>query len=145
MLRAKLSVPTMAFYRIYTRTGDRGQTSRNAKTRLPKTDPIFAALGNNDELTSHIGVAIEHARLDGRLEPLTPRLITVSYKGAICVQVQARIQDINSSLSKSDNEAAFDPKELESWIDEMDMQLPELRQFILPVHTHIYTCCAVFC
>lgn len=85
----KVSATASAFYRIYTRTGDRGRTSLNATTRLPKTDPVFATLGNSDELTSHIGVAIEHTRLDGRLELLTPKLIAVplAYGGkcGLCV------------------------------------------------------------
>jgi cob(I)alamin adenosyltransferase len=48
--------------RVTTRAGDSGQTSLADGTRLPKTDPRFDAIGNVDELNSHLGVLITELR-----------------------------------------------------------------------------------
>lgn len=114
-------------YRIYTRTGDKGKTSLNPRTRLPKTDPIFEALGTNDELSCHLGLAVEQLRLTNVGAKLQDRLQTI----------QSRLQDINSSISASDS-AEYEAKELEGWIDEMEAELSPLRNFILPVITSTF-------
>ena len=60
--RINHQLPTSMSYRIYTRTGDKGRTSLNPRTRLSKTDPVFEALGTNDELSCHLGLAVEQLR-----------------------------------------------------------------------------------
>src|SRR5512132_566330 len=44
--------------RIYTRGGDRGETSLGDGSRVPKLDCRIAAFGTVDELNSHIGLAL---------------------------------------------------------------------------------------
>ena len=51
-------------FRVYTKTGDKGSTSLYTGERRPKTDPVFDALGDVDELNSHFGVAREHCTAD---------------------------------------------------------------------------------
>ena len=46
--------------KIYTRTGDAGQTGIVGGSRLPKSAPRMAAIGDVDELNSAIGVALTH-------------------------------------------------------------------------------------
>ena len=76
--------------RIYTRTGDKGTTGLYSGQRLPKTHFVFEALGANDELSSHLGLAIEHCRalpdLVGRLQ-----------------QIQGCIQDVNGHIATPRN------------------------------------------
>ncbi|KAI8869333.1 hypothetical protein GQ42DRAFT_123907 [Ramicandelaber brevisporus] len=123
-------------FKIYTRTGDKGTSALYSGERRAKDDAIFEALGTTDELTSHIGVAIEHLR-------------DSPSSGALLIDklshIQCLIQDVNSSIatpasSKSKSRVAktrFDPdgectKMLENWIDELDAKLPPLTNFILP-------------
>src|SRR5437764_297971 len=49
---------TVHLSRIYTRTGDGGETHLGDRSRVRKTDPRIQAYGDVDELSSHIGVAI---------------------------------------------------------------------------------------
>ena len=48
--------------KIYTRTGDTGETSLFGGTRVGKNDPRVAAYGDVDELNAQIGPARAHAR-----------------------------------------------------------------------------------
>ena len=75
--------------RIYTRTGDKGSTGLYSGERLPKNHFVFEALGANDELTSNLGVAIEHCKSTEKLNELVEKLVTV----------QSRIQDLNSHIA----------------------------------------------
>ncbi len=59
-------------FRIYTKTGDRGEASLYNGQRLPKDDGTFQALGDVDELNSAIGVAREFC-LECHVE-LTPQV-----------------------------------------------------------------------
>lgn len=125
--------------RIYTRTGDKGSSSLYTGERRHKDDSIFEALGTVDELSSTLGLALEYAEeAGGLLASLTGKL----------EEIQSRLQDVNSNIATPRNsekvneerlkKTEFDgngdlARELEAWIDQMDEELPPLRQFILPV------------
>ena len=49
---------------LYTRGGDKGESSLYNGSRVPKDNSIFEALGGTDELNAHLGVAREYCRLD---------------------------------------------------------------------------------
>jgi cob(I)alamin adenosyltransferase len=111
--------------RIYTRGGDRGETSLGDGTRTSKLDPRIRAYGIVDELNSHIGVA-----LAGDL-PAELR--------APLARVQNELFDVGADLSvpyAGDDErlrttqAMIDG--LEALCDAHNAELPELRSFILP-------------
>lgn len=115
---------------IYTKTGDAGMTSLYTGERRSKTDPIFEALGDIDELNASIGVARSFL-------PTFPRTEQLSF-------IQSRLLDIGSALatprvsacSEKVARTTFDTihsSTLESWIDEMDAITPPLHNFILPV------------
>ncbi|GAQ81152.1 cob(I)alamin adenosyltransferase [Klebsormidium nitens] len=118
-------------FKIYTRTGDAGQTSLYNGSRKSKTEVEFEALGDVDELNSAIGVAREF--LDPTLTSLLQQL----------EEIQSRLIDVGTSIatplstsSKGKLERAKFPEGkvqlLEEQIDAMDEELPPLRNFILP-------------
>lgn len=115
---------------VYTRTGDKGETSLFSGERVSKNNDIITALGNNDELTSYIGLAMECCRSGGDvLGNLVERF----------EWIQCRLQEINSSIAtiKVSQKVTFSTnasvRQLELWIDELDSELPKLSVFILPV------------
>ncbi|TRY61172.1 hypothetical protein TCAL_01498 [Tigriopus californicus] len=73
--------------RIYTRTGDGGNSSLFTGERRPKSDIIFEALGSIDELSSHIGLSMEYAQENNHdyVENLQ--------------RVQCILQDVGSALA----------------------------------------------
>ncbi|KAF9903843.1 hypothetical protein EC991_003254 [Linnemannia zychae] len=116
---------------LYTRTGDKGESSLYNGERRVKTDRIFEALGAVDELNSAIGIAHHYCRKseNGLAEQL--------------IEIQCNLQDIGSNIATPRNDAsetqlrntAFDEghiEKLEGWIDTLDYKLPPLRNFILP-------------
>lgn len=117
--------------KIYTKTGDSGSSSLYSGERRAKSDAVFAALGDVDELNSAVGLAREYAA------PLDPELASQ------LETIQSRLLDVGSAVatpiaSSSDaklQRTAFDggaTAALEGWIDAMTAQLPPLTSFILP-------------
>jgi len=119
------------FPKIYTKTGDKGTSALFTGERRPKNDMIFEALGNTDELSSHIGMAIALAEQNKH-----------PYAGQL-QRVQCILQDIGSCIATPLGSArdshlekvGFSSRhttELEEWIDEYSELLPPLQNFILP-------------
>jgi cob(I)alamin adenosyltransferase len=113
--------------KIYTKTGDAGQTSLIGGTRVSKADIRIEAYGTIDELNSHIGYLMCYPDLmvqSSVLEHIQHKLFVVgSYlatdKSAIEVSSKSIIHDSDILM-------------LEHEMDKMSAQLPELRAFILP-------------
>ena len=113
--------------KIYTKTGDTGDTSLFDGTRVRKTDPRVVAYGDVDELQAAIGVA-RAAALPADLDEM-------------CVAVQrdlfalgARLADPAHKIAKRVEKIVIDEQSvqrLESWIDRLDTEMPPLRHFIL--------------
>lgn len=109
--------------RIYTRTGDSGETSLGDGSRVPKDSPVTEALGALDEASSHIGAA-RAALDDERLD----RLLAF---------VQHRFFNCSALLAAAGNDDVPGPTEedvrcLESAIDELASRTAPLRGFVLP-------------
>lgn len=109
-----------------------GSTSLYTGVRVSKANFIIQALGDADELTSNIGLCMEHCRQNDQLSLLVDQLFFI----------QCRIQELNSHIatinSKGESSLSFDQEgkltlQIENWIDEMDVKLTPLSQFILPV------------
>src|SRR5580704_5059460 len=72
--------PRLALNRIYTRGGDKGETSLVGGQRVPKDDPRIEAFGEVDELNAFIGLACvscgesSEARLRGELAAILKRV-----------------------------------------------------------------------
>lgn len=112
--------------KIYTKTGDSGTTSLYDGTRMGKDSIYFDILGNNDELTSRIGIIYTLLK-DNKNDDLT---INIS---DILRDIQSTIQDINSNIAKANVTISEDKViELEKYIDIMTKELPPLTKFILP-------------
>lgn len=113
--------------KIYTKTGDKGQTSLIGGTKVPKSHLRIEAYGTVDELNSHIGLCRD--LLNG--EP------TLS----LFQEIQDRLFTIGSSLAcdpiKEPKLRIPDLKEddvtlLEKEMDHMNETLPAMKSFILP-------------
>lgn len=112
--------------KLYTKTGDNGTTSLFSGGRVPKTHPRVEAYGVVDELNSVIGVvrALQpHAQTNEWLERVQNQLFHLGADLATPLDTQA------SWVVRMDAEAVL---WLETTIDTMTAQLPELRNFILP-------------
>ncbi|MEX1012162.1 MAG: cob(I)yrinic acid a,c-diamide adenosyltransferase [Waddliaceae bacterium] len=119
--------------KIYTRSGDGGETSLYSKQRVLKNHPIIEAVGTIDECNSAIGTAIAHLPDQSNLEPYRNQLLTIQH--ALFDLGAALATPRTSSSSKQIEKTRFDQEEidqLEIWIDEMDKNLPKLTTFILP-------------
>ena len=114
--------------KIYTRTGDRGETSLFDGTRVPKDDVRVAAYGDVDELNAAIGAARTH--------------VTRAEVSALLIEVERDLFALGGQLA---NPAGASPKKvaksdlpeervrrLEEAIDALEADLPPLKRFILP-------------
>jgi cob(I)alamin adenosyltransferase len=114
--------------RIYTKTGDQGETSLGNGARVPKDHPRVAAYGTVDELNAVMGILVslptpppEHALLKAIQNDL------LDLGGDLCVPAQPgeapgthlRIQPVQI-------------EKLERAIDRLNADLPTLRSFVIP-------------
>lgn len=115
--------------KIYTKTGDAGETALGNGARVAKHALRVSAYGTSDELNSALGVARLHA--DGEMDVALSR-------------IQNDLFDLGADLCRPDMEldaeAEYPPlrmidsqvERLEAEIDDMNAQLDPLRSFILP-------------
>jgi cob(I)alamin adenosyltransferase len=115
--------------KIFTKTGDKGETGRFDGMRVPKNDPLIEVNGTIDECNSLIGVARSFNRdekLDGILKEVQCMLIVA---GSEVTNVKR--DDRLPFIKEEDIEA------LEHLIDELDDGLPPLKNFILPAGSRV--------
>lgn len=112
--------------RIYTKTGDKGETSLLGGKRVPKNDLRIETYGTVDELNSLLGV-IRAMRISKKLD-------------SILRKIQEDIFVLGADLaSPEEKKASVPPRigenqiaDLEKVIDELEPKLPPLRNFIFP-------------
>jgi cob(I)alamin adenosyltransferase len=115
--------------RIYTRTGDSGDTGLFGGGRVPKNHPRVEAYGDVDELNASIGFArcIEQmARIDEVLVPIQRDLFAIGALLATPDRDKMR-QHLEKARVDEDRVA-----QLEQAIDDGDRELEPLRSFIVP-------------
>jgi cob(I)alamin adenosyltransferase len=126
--------------KIYTKTGDNGQTGLIGGTRVAKSHLRIETYGTIDELNSYLGLVRDQMVNAGRQHILT--------------EIQDRLFTIGASLASDPEKSTrqlpdlqeMDVLRLEQQIDAMDVELPELRNFILPgghpsvSHCHVARC-----
>ncbi|MEP4035462.1 cob(I)yrinic acid a,c-diamide adenosyltransferase [Pseudophaeobacter sp.] len=127
--------------KIYTRTGDKGDTALGNGARVAKHDARVNAYGTSDELNAFIGVA---------------RLEAVGDMDTALSRIQNDLFDLGADLCRpemdKDAEAEYPPlriaqsqvDRLESEIDAMNKDLAALRSFVLPggsaLAAHLHVC-----
>ncbi|MEE9342376.1 MAG: cob(I)yrinic acid a,c-diamide adenosyltransferase [Gammaproteobacteria bacterium] len=106
--------------KIYTRTGDNGETGLGDGSRISKDSDRIQALGSLDELNSWIGLLLTKTLAENLRKPLT--------------LVQHRLFDLGGELSIPDYHIIDDShiEQLESFLDHLNETLPPLKDFILP-------------
>jgi cob(I)alamin adenosyltransferase len=100
--------------RIYTRGGDKGETSLGDGSRVSKLDPRVAAMGDVDELNSLVGWA-------GGLERVQNELFDLGADLSVPFEVRDRLRVTDEAISR-----------LEEEIDATNKSLPDLKSFVLP-------------
>ena len=119
--------------KIYTRTGDKGETSLYSGERVLKSDFRIEALGTVDETNCEIGRALSVLPQESSLEEVRRQLETIQH--ALFDLGAAIATPRTTSSEKKLEKTRFDQESttlLEGWMDEMDKHLPPLRAFILP-------------
>jgi len=127
--------------KIYTKTGDSGETALGNGTRVAKHSQRVSAYGTSDELNSFVGVA---------------RLVAEGAMDAALSRIQNDLFDLGADLCRPDMEqdatADYPPlrmvdsqvDRLETEIDAMNDDLEPLRSFILPggsaLSAHLHVC-----
>ena len=123
--------------KIYTRTGDSGETSLLGGTRVPKHHVRIEAYGTLDELNAHIGLLRDQEiKEDFKIQLLEvqDRLFTLgSHLASDPDKSKAKIPDI------LEDDVLF----LENAIDSMNETLPEMRNFILPGGHSVVSICHI--
>jgi cob(I)alamin adenosyltransferase len=119
--------PIIDFVKIYTKTGDSGETALLGGQRVSKAEPRVAAYGDVDELNAWLGLA-RSTRLDDQLSTMVDRLQRDLFA------IGARLADPAGAVANRVAKAAVGPDDiarLEGWIDTLQAELLPLRRFIL--------------
>ena len=116
--------------KVYTRTGDAGQTSLVSGTRVDKDDVRVEAYGTVDELNSNLGVLLHSTKLDDH------EVI------AIIRKAQNKLFNIGGYLANDKADKVYgvtqeDVAELERMMDQMNEELPPAQGFVLPGGTRL--------
>lgn len=134
--------------KIYTKTGDKGETSLYGGGRVRKDHPRVAAYGEVDELNSFVGllVASIHALPESQHTEASAAVVR------FLLNLQNRLFDLGAELATGDVNfleklprriSEFDVQLLEQEIDAMQENLKPLKNFILPggsppaAHAHV--------
>ena len=115
--------------KIYTRTGDAGDTGLATGERVPKDDPRVAAYGDVDELNAAVGLAVQHTAGDAWLHAALGR-------------IQNELFDLGADLAtpERDEPLGYEPlrvtadqvARLEREMDAMNETIAPLNSFVLP-------------
>ncbi|MFA7343976.1 MAG: cob(I)yrinic acid a,c-diamide adenosyltransferase [Terrimicrobiaceae bacterium] len=110
--------------KIYTRTGDRGETSLFSRERVPKTHPRVAAYGTLDEMNSILGAAVAA----GPTQPVRAALLDLQAQTFdLCADLATVLKPGQST--RITQEAVV---EIERKMDRIAAQIPEKNNFVLP-------------
>jgi cob(I)alamin adenosyltransferase len=114
--------------RIYTKTGDAGQTRLGNNEQVEKTDPRIVAYADVDECNAALGVAVALGGLTADVR-------------AVLATIQNDLFDVGADLCNPESENPPYPplriteayvERLEGWCDEFNERLPALDSFVLP-------------
>ena len=118
--------------KIYTKTGDKGETALYGGTRVSKASARVESYGTIDELNSFIGFAkteITVEKVLNQLKKIQFDLFTVGSESATPTD-KLTLANGKSRLSLVISETEIE--ELENWMDDLEEELQPLQYFILP-------------
>ena len=118
--------------KIYTKTGDKGETALYGGTRVSKACARVESYGTIDELNSFIGFAkteIADEKVLNQLKKIQFDLFTVGSESATPTD-KLTLANGKSRLSLVISETEIE--ELENWMDDFEEELQPLQYFILP-------------
>ncbi len=119
--------------KIYTKTGDKGETSLFSGQRVAKNDAFIEALGTVDECNSAIGAAISLLPAEELFAQVRAQLVIIQHTlfdlGAALATPRTRATNSKIEKTRFDHDGV---EQLEKWMDLWDEQLPKLHSFILP-------------
>jgi cob(I)alamin adenosyltransferase len=113
--------------RIYTRTGDTGETALLGGKRVSKADARVSAYGDVDELNAWLGL-VRAGQLDAQLSEMLERI------QRDLLAIGSRLADPAGKVTARVEKTLVTPddvKRLEGWIDLLEDGVPPLRRFIL--------------
>lgn len=120
--------------KIYTKTGDQGETGMLGGVRISKSSIAIDVTGGLDETNSVLGIVASQLS-----QPSSGQVAAGSSVQPMIYQIQNDLFDLGSRvsacLSESDRAVEFSSERavvLEQWIDQLQQHLPELTAFILP-------------
>jgi cob(I)alamin adenosyltransferase len=123
--------------KIYTKTGDKGETSLLGGSRVPKTHDRIEAYGTIDELNAHIGMMISLCKwpeVESFLASIQSELFVLgSHLANESEGMKKYLPDFNENLIPL----------METEIDRMDQHLEKLTHFILPGGSTAIACCHI--
>ena len=136
----KFNEPRLALNRIYTKGGDKGQTSLVGGQRVGKDTLRIECYGTVDELNAFIGMAcVSAAESVPQLVPILQRVQHELFNlGSILATPPEQVHDRQPRVTPVEIE------QLEKEIDAMNADLPALRSFVLPggsrISTELHAC-----
>ena len=130
----RFRTPSVSLSRIYTRSGDGGETNLVNGRRVAKDDPKVEAYGTVDELNCLVGAAL------ATLRELVPAHAQLARLEAALLRVQHELFNLGSQLAtdpdaigeKQPRVGRVEIERIEREIDEMNADLPDLPSFVLP-------------
>ncbi|MCF8231156.1 MAG: cob(I)yrinic acid a,c-diamide adenosyltransferase [Bacteroidales bacterium] len=113
-------------FKIYTKLGDKGETSLLGGSKVPKYHERIEAYGTLDELNSFIGLVRDHIDIETiitLIKRIQDRIFTIEARlAAETRQAEEYLPDLTES----------DITDLEKAIDSMEQELPPIKNFVLP-------------
>ena len=123
----------MRITKVYTKGGDKGETSLVGGERVAKNHPRILAYGTVDELNAIIGIIrtfLQKEQQEGVVQKIDPMLYQIQndlfHVGA---DLATPIGHRWEGMIRINQEGI---EQLETWIDELNEELPPLKEFILP-------------
>lgn len=123
-------------FKIYTKTGDTGETSLFGGKRLPKSHLRIEAYGTVDELNAYMGLlrdAVDDSTVQQEIKEIQDLLFSIGAALAMEPGQPPVIEGVQTAHIEL----------LERRMDEMDARLPPLKNFILPGGHHTVSFCHI--
>ncbi len=120
--------------KIYTKTGDKGETGLGDGSRIPKDHIRVQAMGSCDELNSHLGLVISELKSETQFSEVQFVALTEFIE-----KCQHRIFDLGGEISIPGFKIVNDDhvEGLERYLDELNADIPPLENFIMPAGSRL--------